>query len=66
MATLPEYLDRHRMLDAKQAAELLGFSVAHFRRLYRTGKVPAPRMIGGRKFGWPAGVIVDLTKADAA
>ncbi|MCW6506970.1 helix-turn-helix transcriptional regulator [Lichenifustis flavocetrariae] len=64
---LPTFLDRHRMLNTKQSAEMLGFSVAHFRRLYRNGRVPKPQQIGGRKYGWPAGVIIDLTsKVEAA
>ena len=57
---LPAFLDRHRILNTKQTAELLGFSVPHFRRLYRTGRVPKPQPIGGRKLGWPAGVILDI------
>ena len=57
---LPAFLDRHRILSVKQTAELLGFSVAHLRRMYRTGRVPKPQQIGGRKLGWPAGVIIDI------
>jgi predicted DNA-binding transcriptional regulator AlpA len=58
---LPEFLDRHRILSVKQMAEVLGFSVAHLRRLYRAGKVAAPTKIGGRKLGWPAGIAIDMT-----
>ncbi len=59
--TLPTFLDRNRILNANQMAEGLGFSVAHFRRLYRTGRIPKPVQIGGRKLGWPAGVLIDMT-----
>lgn len=59
--SLPTFLDRHRILNVKQVAQALGFSVAHTRRLYRTGKIPKPLQIGGRKFGWPASVVLDLT-----
>jgi excisionase family DNA binding protein len=60
---VPEFLDRSRILSVKQMAEILGFSVAHLRRLYRSGKIPAPTKIGERKLGWPAGVAIDLTSA---
>ena len=58
--TLPSFLDRNRIVDAKQAAAALGFSVTHLRRLYRAGKIPHPVSISGRKLGWPAGVIADV------
>ncbi len=58
---LPPMLERNRILDVFQMADLLGFSVAHVRRLYRTGKLPAPIRIGGRKVGWPAHVAAALT-----
>ena len=58
--SLPAYLDRHRLLNVNQVADVLGFSVAHIRRLYRTGKLPKPTVIGGRKVGWPASTILDL------
>lgn len=59
--TLPPALERNRLLDVFQMADLLGFSVAHVRRMYRTGKLPAPVRIGGRKCGWPAHVAAALT-----
>ena len=59
--TLPPALERNRLLDVFQMADLLGFSVAHVRRMYRTGKLPAPIRIGGRKVGWPAHVAAALT-----
>ena len=61
LVTLPPALERNRILDVFQLADLLGFSVAHVRRLYRTGKLPAPVRIGGRKVGWPAHVAAALT-----
>jgi predicted DNA-binding transcriptional regulator AlpA len=63
---LPDFLDRHRIVSVKQMAEVLGFSVAHLRRLYRSGKIPAPTKIGSRKLGWPAGIAIDLTSAKPA
>jgi predicted DNA-binding transcriptional regulator AlpA len=63
---VPEFLDRNRILNVKRMAEVLGFSVAHLRRLYRNGKIPAPTKIGERKLGWPAGVVIDLTSSHTA
>lgn len=57
--SFPPDLGRNRILDTKAAAELYGFSVSHFRRLYRNGTVPAPIRISDRKIGWPAGVLID-------
>lgn len=57
---LPPVLDRARLVGVDQAAELLNFSVAHVRRLYRTGKMPKPVSIGGGKLGWKAGVLLDF------
>jgi predicted DNA-binding transcriptional regulator AlpA len=58
---LPDFLDRHRIVSVKQMAVVLGFSVAHLRRLYRSGQILPPTKIGARKLGWPAGVAIDLT-----
>lgn len=58
---LPASLERNRLLNVKQMAELTGFSIAHIRRLYRTGKFPTPIRIGGRAVAWPAHVAAALT-----
>lgn len=55
----PEYA-RNRVLDSKQAAQLLGLSLPHFRRQYRLGKVPSPIRITERKLGWPFGLLADF------
>jgi predicted DNA-binding transcriptional regulator AlpA len=60
---LPASLNRDRVLDSEQTAKFLGISVPHFRRLYRAKKVPPPIMIGYRKYGWQAGVLVDFVAA---
>jgi predicted DNA-binding transcriptional regulator AlpA len=60
-AQLPEYLDRQRIISVRQMAQLLGFSIAHVRRMYRTGKIPPPFKIGERKLGWTSAVAIDLT-----
>ncbi|CAO4184216.1 MULTISPECIES: helix-turn-helix transcriptional regulator [Methylorubrum] len=61
--SLPPSLERDRLIDSGQAAALLGFSLTHFRRLYRAGKVPPPLRIGERKFGWKAGALTDWIAA---
>jgi predicted DNA-binding transcriptional regulator AlpA len=60
---LPASLNRDRVLDSGQAANFLGISLPHFRRLYRARRVPPPIMIGYRKYGWQAGVLVDFVAA---
>jgi predicted DNA-binding transcriptional regulator AlpA len=60
---LPASLNRDRVLDSAQTAIFLGISLAHFRRLYREKRVPPPILIGLRKYGWQAGVLVDFVAA---
>jgi predicted DNA-binding transcriptional regulator AlpA len=60
---LPAELNRDRLLDSEQAALFLGFSLAHFRRLYRSGVVPTPLRIGERKLAWRAGTLADFVAA---
>lgn len=63
---LPDDLNRKRLLDTKQTAALYGISVPHLRRMYRAKKVPSPIQIGERKYGWPAGVVLDDIASKAA
>jgi predicted DNA-binding transcriptional regulator AlpA len=56
---LPRELMRSRIFDTSEAAAFCGFSVAHWRRLYRTGKAPKPVQLSTRKLGWRAGDLVD-------
>lgn len=56
---------RSRVLSSADAAALAGFSLAHFRRLYRAGKVPKPIKISDRKLGWQAGPFTDWLAARA-
>jgi prophage regulatory protein len=60
LANIPSDLSRERLLGTEQTAEFLGMSVPHLRRLYRAKKVPAPLRIGGRKYGWRLGVLIDF------
>jgi prophage regulatory protein len=65
LANIPSDLSRDRLLKTEQAAEFLGLSIPHFRRLYRTKKVPSPIRIGERKYGWRLGVLIDFVTAKA-
>ncbi|MCJ2055098.1 hypothetical protein MKL09_00815 [Methylobacterium sp. J-048] len=60
---LPPDLSRDRVLDSGQTAALLGFSLPHFRRLYRAGQVPQPIRLSTRKLGWKAGTLSDWLAA---
>jgi predicted DNA-binding transcriptional regulator AlpA len=60
---IPAPLNRERLLDTAQSAEFLGFSVPHFRRLYKAQKVPAPVKIGERKYGWRLGGLIEFVAA---
>jgi predicted DNA-binding transcriptional regulator AlpA len=56
---LPLELVQHRILNTAQSAEFCGFSVPHFRRLYRAGIAPAPRQLSSRKLGWRLADLID-------
>ncbi len=53
----------HRILNTAETAAFCGFSVAHWRRLYRTGKAPKPIQLSSRKLGWRAGDLIDWLQA---
>jgi predicted DNA-binding transcriptional regulator AlpA len=59
LESLPPDLVRKKILNAKEAANFLGFSVAHLSRQTRAGKVPACVRIGVRKRGWRLGDLLD-------
>jgi predicted DNA-binding transcriptional regulator AlpA len=63
---LPPDMARRRILDTAEAAEFCKLSVPHWRRLYRTGKVPRPVRLSLRKYGWRLGDLIDFIDARAA
>jgi predicted DNA-binding transcriptional regulator AlpA len=63
--SLPVDISKCRVLDSSQASELIGFSLPHFRRLYRAKKIPPPIRIGERKYGWRAGELIDWLNSKA-
>ncbi len=52
-------LTHHCVLSTAEAAAFLNFSIPHFRRLYRSGDVPAPIHLSTRKLGWRMGDLID-------
>jgi predicted DNA-binding transcriptional regulator AlpA len=66
LANLPSDLGRSRVLDAAAASAFWGISLPHWRRLYRTGKVPQPIKVGERKLGWRVGALADALEARAS
>lgn len=50
----------NRVVGAAEAAAFCNFSLAHWRRLYRAGKVPKPVKLSGRKLGWRQGTLIEF------
>jgi predicted DNA-binding transcriptional regulator AlpA len=49
---LPDGLGLERILSARQSAELLGISLATFRRQHWAGKIPPTIRLSERRLGW--------------
>ena len=60
---LPLEIARHRVFETAEAALFCGFSVPHWRRLYRMRKVPKAIRLSTRKLGWRAGDLIDWLQA---
>jgi predicted DNA-binding transcriptional regulator AlpA len=56
---LPAEVFRNQIKDSTEAAAFLKLSVPQFRRLYRSGVVPAPIQLSARKLGWRTGDLID-------
>lgn len=63
LANFPPEMMRNRILNTKQAAAFLGFSVVHFMRLVRAGTLPQPIKLGGRNLGWRLGTLIDFVNS---
>ena len=50
---------RERVVNSEQAAETWGVSLPQWRRMYRTGQVPAPIQLSERRIGWRLGTLLD-------
>ena len=56
-------ISRYRIIGSAEAAAFCNISLPHFRRMYRTGKAPAPIRLSERKLGWRVGDLLDWTAA---
>lgn len=56
---LPVDISRQRVISAAEAAAFLNLSLPHFRRLYRSGGVPAPIQLSTRRLGWRVSTLID-------
>ncbi|MBB5761403.1 putative DNA-binding transcriptional regulator AlpA [Methylorubrum rhodesianum] len=54
------------MVGSAEAAAFCNYSLAHWLRLTREGKVPTPVRLGARKLGWRIGSLVDFVNERAA
>ena len=56
----------NRIVGAADAAKFCNISLAHWRRLYRAKKVPAPIRLGERKLGWRLGTLIEFNSKRGA
>ena len=64
---LPEVLEHQRILSARQASEMLGISIATYRRLQWAGKLPVAVQVSERRIGWRvADLVAHLGKNEKA
>jgi predicted DNA-binding transcriptional regulator AlpA len=58
LANLPSELQQHRILITEEAAAFCGYEVSSWRKLYKSGKAPAPIELSARRYGWKAGTLI--------
>jgi predicted DNA-binding transcriptional regulator AlpA len=66
---LSEALEHKRVVDEVRAAELVGLSVVHLRRLRQQGKGPRYVRLGSRRLGYRLGAVfqwIDARLSDVA
>ena len=66
LENLPADVARSQIMGAAETAKFFNYSLPHFRRLYRAGKIPQPLKISERKLGWRAGDCIDFLSSRAA
>jgi predicted DNA-binding transcriptional regulator AlpA len=52
-----------RFLGSAEAAAFFNYSLPHFRFLVKTGRLPAPVRISGRKLAWRQSLLSDFAAA---
>jgi predicted DNA-binding transcriptional regulator AlpA len=66
LQTLPLDLARNRVISTADAAEYIGVDIQLFRKMIKTGAVPAPIQLSERVRGWRLGELSDWVAARAA
>jgi predicted DNA-binding transcriptional regulator AlpA len=52
-----------RFLGSAETAAFFNYSLPHFRFLVKTGRLPAPVRISGRKLGWRQSLLTEFADA---
>ena len=63
---IPNFLVESQLLGTKELSRLFNFTPVHIRRLVASGKLPKPKIIGGRKLAWKASDIKALLDSSAS
>jgi predicted DNA-binding transcriptional regulator AlpA len=58
-AVLPEHLARERLVTEAEAAALVSLSRSSWRRMWQTGRAPAPVRLSPHRMAWRLGAILD-------
>jgi predicted DNA-binding transcriptional regulator AlpA len=68
LALLPSSVTDNRILNADEVAALAGYSVPHWREMYRDGRAPPPIRLSARRYGWKVSTILAWldSKSDSA
>jgi predicted DNA-binding transcriptional regulator AlpA len=66
LSRLPPSVTDNRILKTDEAAALAGYSVAHWREMYRDGRVPTPIRLSARRYGWKVSTILAWLDEKAA
>lgn len=58
LSELPTSITDNRILKTDETAALAGYSVQHWREMYRDGRAPAPIKLSARRYGWKVSTIL--------
>ena len=66
LARLPSDVTANRILITAEAASFVGYSVPHWREMYRDGRAPPPIRLSARRFGWKISTLLAWLDEKAA
>ena len=66
LSRLPVSVTDNRVLKTDEVAAMTGYSVAHWREMYRDGRAPAPIRLSARRYGWKVSTILAWLDEKAA